>query len=241
MPKDVSAYILLIVCLILSLFLTSLFFNIPLAVLLKDIPEGLFPHPRENGFYGNSSYAYTVLSLVIATFCCSVLFINKILARSVSVPQKSVYRTTFLENYKICHVVTVIMLAVTCLQTIQHARYFSNIYSTFSVLDDVQKKRYLMGFVYDYASLCRQYSRVGHHKGELITDMDVSNAREMTLHRRLAYYLYPIRIRANEGDEKPDYLIYFQKKGAAAIVPEDYAVKFRIDDSNIFAVRKDLL
>ena len=241
MPKDVFVYILLAICLVLSLYLTSLFFNIPVVVLLKDIPDGLFPHPHENGFYGNSVHVYTVLSLLIAIFCWSALLFNRIITDSVLISRKFIPHRVFLENFHICHVVLGILLAVTCWQTIQHGRYFLNVYSTFGFLNDTQKKRYLMGFVYDYASLCRQYFKEGHQNGELITDMDISRPAGMTLHRRLAYYLYPIRIRANQGGAKPDYLIFFQKRDAAAIVPEDYAVKFRVDDSNIFAVRKDLL
>jgi len=105
----------------------------------------------------------------------------------------------------------------------------------------VEKKRYFMGFLYDFASMCRFHVKEGHTDGKLITDMDQATHVGATSHRRLAYYLYPIIIRGREEAKNPDYLIYFHKQNADTLIPEGYVVRVKIDDSNLLAIRRDLL
>ncbi len=231
--KITFLYIILIVLsLNISIYWVSLSSNIPAIVLAKNIPGFLFPYPHENGFYGDSAYAYCIFALFILTFLCLIKFLNVF---------HNIY--TLLKKYHVFNIyytMLAMILVITCLQTIQHTKYFSSIYSRFSTLNDIQKKRHLMGFAYDYAFLCRSYFKEGYYRGKLITDIDISKAVGMTLHRRLAYYLYPIRIRSYRGVEEPDYLIYFQKKDAAALVPKNYVVRLKIDEENLFAIRKGL-
>ena len=99
----------------------------------------------------------------------------------------------------------------------------------------------MIGPIYDYAVLCRQYFKDGHQRGRLMTDIDLSTEEGMTLHRRLAYYLYPIMIRSYQDAENPDYLIYLHKKDAVNAVPHGYVINFKINDNNLMATRKDLL
>ncbi len=205
----------------------------------KNASVFLFPHPHENGFYGNGIQAYVLIGLTFLIFFGFILCINVLCIFIFK--QKYSYEKPLIKSSSVSLVMLAAILIITLAQTVQHAKYFLNNYSRFNSLNVAEKKQYFMGFVYDYALSCRQYFKEGHQHGKLITDMDLSTNMGMTQQRRLAYYLYPIMIRSVGDIENPDYLIYFQKKNAATLVPKEYVVQLRINDDNLMAIRKDLL
>ena len=70
--------------------------------------------------------------------------------------------------------------------------------------------------------------------------MDITRPLEMTLHRRLAYHLYPINIRNHPDGDKLDCLILFAKKNAIEHIPDDYVIRYQYDAQNILAVRREI-
>ena len=90
---------------------------------------------------------------------------------------------------------------------------------------------------YQFAISCQKLFP-GVHRGDLITDMDLTKDPGMFIHRALAYYLYPIDIRSVYPNRPKDCVIIFLKKNPEAQVPADFEILFRFDDSSLLAVKK---
>jgi len=225
---------LVLACVFVWMFLNAPMFGIKT---FYDVLNGIFPKPHVNGFYGYSEKFYEFLYTALLIYFVIILLYNGIIRRistsHVSLPA--------IQSAAISKSLIAMICILAVLQMIGHARYFSTIYAETSTMNESQKKSYTAGFVYDFAVRCHPYFIEGHYNARLITDLDINESFGMTLHRYLAYYLYPVKIRYKKAAREPDYLIYFQKNGAVALVPDDFEVLLTVDDENILAARKDVL
>ena len=89
---------------------------------------------------------------------------------------------------------------------------------------------------YRFAKYCQRLLP-GQHSAKLITGLDTSRDPGMLIHRKLAYFLYPIDIR-NIRKEPVDSLIIFAVKDATQLVPEDFQISGKYNESSLIAVKK---
>ncbi|MBF0478863.1 MAG: hypothetical protein HQL26_05215 [Candidatus Omnitrophica bacterium] len=132
------------------------------------------------------------------------------------------------------------MLLINLAQLIQHQNYFRAFYNALARKETPEKLKYMIGFPYKFAVNCRSKYINGHTNGRLLTDWDIQSNPGMTYQREIAYYIYPIKIRGNNTNIKPDYLVFFDKTNAESLVPANYVIKVKMDEQNLLAVRKDL-
>lgn len=219
-----------------TFFFFSWHARLSLETALSVILDNLFPSPHVNGFYGSNEYVYLMMYCAIVL----ALLLSKVLALNY---EKSLKQNMFTKGIRYKNnpfiLMVVILVVITTAQFIQHFKYFVHQYSKYSDQTMAQKKISLFGFPYIFAMNCKNHLK-GYHAGKFITDMDISRPREMSIHRLLAYYLYPIKIRNHRDEEQPDCLVFFAKKDAINNIPEDYVVRYQFDTNNLLAVRRTM-
>lgn len=99
-----------------------------------------------------------------------------------------------------------------------------------------QKQKMIFGYAYTFAKEVRR-KIPGEHVAQIITDLDLNRDAEMTLHRQLCYFLYPINVRSHPEDQFPDVLIFLGKKNALQAIPPGYEMILRHDDENMVALK----
>jgi hypothetical protein len=203
--------------------------------LLEEFAQFLFPQPQVIGFYGGSWYVYGIISI----FLCILFFslsLLKFLLRQRNLEKEEVYLK------KMVFVIVVgVVGVISFFQLYFHATHYFLHYSGYNKKTSFEKHFISVGPIYYYALKCQSHMKDGHYNAKLITDVDTSQSLGMTYQRRLAYYLYPIRIRFGEENINPDYLVIFEKINAENSVLEGYKVLFKFNEKNLFAIRKDLL
>ncbi len=214
------------------------YFGLSLPGVLAWTTRALFPPPNANGFYGQSDLIYSAIIFFI--FCAFVMLTGMHSVVFLSAGQKCrPFRIKLYMRDAAAVLLTVSLVIVSC-QTAGHVRWFSKNVVHYSGMEETEKKRLIMGIPFEFARLCKMHMRDGYYNGRLITDMNLSTSQGMTLQRRLAYYLLPIRIRFNP-ERQEDYLIYFDKRNAEDLLPDDYVPRLKIGERFLFAVREDLL
>lgn len=105
-------------------------------------------------------------------------------------------------------------------QTVSFLRFTQKEIHAFSGKSLYEKNKDLVGgLAFKLAEYCKK-NLPGHHSSEFVTDQDITKPLEMTRHRQLAYYLYPIDIRNIRG-EPHDSSLEFIKKNADSSEPFD--------------------
>ena len=201
---------------------------------LSLIFSNLFPEPYETGFYGKELYIYEMIYIVILLSIALSIIIARVF-ETLSKWGASKRKICYTHN-PFCLLI-IVFIGVTLIQVTQHYIYFVFQYHRYYGKTLAQKEALLFGDPYTFAMNCKKYLR-GYHAATLITDMDIKRPREMTIHRRLAYFLWPINIREHRKGERVDCLVVFSKKDAMNSIPEDYVVQYKFDENNILAVKR---
>ncbi|MGE0266946.1 MAG: hypothetical protein AB7S78_00640 [Candidatus Omnitrophota bacterium] len=125
---------------------------------------------------------------------------------------------------------------VTLFQIFVHAQYASLEKMDYQGKTLNQKQDMIFQFAYTFARDVRR-KIPGEHIAQIITDLDLERSAEMTLHRQLCYFLYPINVRSHPQDAVPDVLVFLGKKNALQAIPPGYELVHRYDDENMVAKR----
>lgn len=134
----------------------------------------------------------------------------------------------------LCYISFGIVLCIFVVQFYGNAKISMKIYHNFNGRDAEEKRIMIWGFVHDYARQVKQYVK-GYYTARLETSVDISCDPGMSMHRSLAYFLYPIDFRMYQGD-KPDIIVYFEKKDAMSTVPDGYYPHLVFNERNLIAV-----
>lgn len=196
----------------------------------KILSAEIFPPPHIGGILKSQIYWVINLSLFLAVLLLLVaakVFQNRRI-------RFFVYHCLY--KLGVFPLFVILFLAVTLFQMFVHAQYFN-----LEKLDYVgktldQKQAMIFEYAYTFSKDVRQ-KIPGAHVAQIITDLDFTRDAEMTLHRQLCYFLYPINVRSHPDDAVPEVLIFLGKKNAAQAVPPGYEVIHRYDDENMVAVK----
>ncbi len=98
-----------------------------------------------------------------------------------------------------------------------------------------ETKKILFGWTYSFAKDAKE-KWPGYHRVELQSDLDFSLPEPMTIHRQLAYFLYPIDIRVHPKDRPTEGILFLEKK----VIPENLASEDMIVfyGKNLFLIKK---
>jgi hypothetical protein len=89
---------------------------------------------------------------------------------------------------------------------------------------------------YQFAKTCQE-RLPGVHKAKFITDMDLMNSEQASIHRALAYFLYPIDIR--EVQPGPyDCLVIYHKRNPERFIERGFKSLLKLNDSDILAIKE---
>jgi len=100
-----------------------------------------------------------------------------------------------------------------------------------------EKTALSLGLPFYLGMFCRN-KLPGKHKGEFITDLDLSQDLPMTFHRRLAYFMYPIDIR-NITDRPKDCVLISFTKNPQEHIPKEHTGLFWFDKKNLLITKKE--
>jgi len=218
-----------------SFLFFAFYSGLPLGDAFSVILHNLFPDPATNGFYGENFHVYLTLysSMILMLGISSLVeFISHKLHKADKNDKRNYYAH---DSFRL---LVIFFAIIVFIQFVQHAKYFTDLDKHFSGKTLEEKQVSMFGFPYVFAMNCREHLD-GSHTGKLVTDMDIRRATEMTIHRRLAYYLYPISIKHPKEGEQPDCLVFFNKKDAINHIPKGFTIQYKFDDNNIMTVRRD--
>ena len=141
---------------------------------------------------------------------------------------------------KVSFTIAIALFSLTLfLQTLGLGSFFKNEFKHFHHQSLFQRNALLLNETYFFTEACRK-KFPGYHRAQLVTDMDMTRAPEMYLHRVISYHLYPIDLRSRQ-DVPIEAIVAFHKSHARDFLPENFQILVYWDDNNLLAIRKDLL
>ncbi len=131
-----------------------------------------------------------------------------------------------------------LFVCLTAVQFLMHSAHFERESAIYAGKSLEEKQRMLFRQAYEYAAgIRRQYP--GPRNARIFTDLDLGGYEEMTLHRQLCYFLYPVNVRALPEGAPADLLIYLEKDPAGTDIPAGYVRGYRYNERNFVAVKSE--
>ena len=222
----IAVFLLLFLFLFLFIYVMTYGGEMSYEILSAEIyPPPHIGNALTSNFYGVS---YTALAVLFA-----VLFV------AAGIVDHPCFRTfVFKDMYKqlVFPFFVVLYLAITFFQTFVHAQYFAREKADFQGKSLEQKQTLLFQFAYTFAKEVRRMLP-GEHIAQIVSDLDLEQTMEMTLHRQFCYFLYPINARIYPQGQVPEVLILLGKKDAIHAIPPGYRLLLQYDDENLVAVK----
>ncbi len=206
--------------------------SLPVYVLMNQMQDILrsFYHPTVNSFFSAEIFHININIVLLCLFL--LVTISFYVGQSV-LSRK--WPRMFLSPWMFKGLFGIFILYSCCQLPGMH--YYFKKGLAFSEKPERERTAALFGDRYLFPEKAREMLPDGC-RADLETDLNVSADPGMLHHRVLSYFLYPIDIRGVQDGPK-NCMIFFQKEGAAARVPEDYDVLFMYNSENLLAVKKE--
>jgi len=241
MPKDpprslsiVFAVVITGACFAVSCLVFSRFLKVPLSGFLLDLIINLFPFSNENTVLVREIRGVNILVYLYAIVAVSGI-ITFIYGKFLNTPASPAGSLSFRDTVLSAVIAAFVLTAA--IQTAHHVNRFASEVKVFSGKTLPERNSLIFGLPYEFALFCKE-RLPGPRDGAFVTDLDIDKDPGMTLHRRLAYHLYPINIRIAPGGRADCYVI-FQKHDPRAAAPKDLRQFYLFDRSNAFAVSRE--